>query len=284
MAGKHISLRHFPTLGCAALYRLFFYGLDWLYPPSCAGCGRSGWRWCPDCQQQLVLLPESICEVCGTPLTARSAKTCRACRTLPPPFHALRSWAAFEGSLRAAIHHLKYRRYFALGETLGTLLARFVSQFDWPVDAVIPVPLGPKRLAQRGYNQAACLALFVAVENAWHYLPQALIRWRETRSQVGLSLEERRANVQGAFLANPHQVEGRCILLVDDVATTGATLAACSQALREAGAHAVYAVTLARTLPGHDVSSDALPVCVDPMPDVSPANRPSCQNNLWRIP
>lgn len=159
-----------------------------------------------------------------------------------------------------AVHHLKYRRHFALGESLGTLLGRFVPQFHWPVEVVIPVPLSPKRLAQRGYNQAAWLALFVAAENAWRYLPQALIRRRETRSQVGLSLEERRVNVQGAFLADPRQVQGRCILLVDDVATTGATLAACSQALQDAGAQAVYAVTLARAIPGHDASSDTLPV------------------------
>lgn len=215
-----------------------------------------GWRWCPECQQQVTLLAGSVCEVCGTPLTVPAVRVCGSCRRSPPSFRALRSWAVFDGSLRTAIHHLKYRRHIALSEVLGTLLACFVSQFPWPTDQVIPVPLGPGRLNQRGYNQAALLALFVAAENDWRYLPQALIRQRDTKSQVGLSVEERFANVEGAFLADPRQVEGRHILLVDDVATTGATLAACSQALKEAGAQTVYAVTLARALPGQDTPSD----------------------------
>ncbi len=215
-----------------------------------------GWRWCPECQQQVTLLAGFVCEVCGTPLAAPAARVCGNCRHSLPPFQVLRSWAVFDGSLRIAIHHLKYRRHIALSEVLGTLLGRFVSQFQWSVDRVIPVPLGPGRLNQRGYNQAALLALFVAAENGWRYLPQALIRQRDTKSQVGLSVEERFANVEGAFLADPRQVEGCHILLVDDVATTGATLAACSQALKEAGAQTVYAVTLARALPGQDTSSD----------------------------
>jgi len=242
--------------GQAALYSLFFQGLDWLYPPVCVGCGTLGWRWCPSCQQQVTLLTEKVCEACGAPLSSATRTFCSSCRRARPPFQALRSWAVFAGSLRLALHRLKYRRHIGLSESLGKPLAHFARRLAWPVDMVVPVPLGTKRLAQRGYNQAALLALFVAAENGWRYAPHTLWRVRETRSQVGLSLEERQVNVQGAFLADARRVAGRHVLLVDDVATTGATLAACTQALLTAGAQTVYALTLARAVPGQDAPLD----------------------------
>jgi predicted amidophosphoribosyltransferase len=91
----------------------------------------------------------------------------------------------------------------------------------------------------------------VAFMQNWRYSPQAVIRIRETRSQVGLSVLERKENISGAFQADPSRVSGKVILLVDDVTTTGATMAACSDALRKAGAKTVYALTLARALPHH---------------------------------
>lgn len=243
-----------------ALYKILFHGLDWLYPPYCVTCGQLGWRWCPDCQQQIIPLPEPICDVCGITIdSSDSASLCHHCRQHRPPFQALRAWAVFTGPLRPALHHLKYRNHIALSESLGEPLAHFARRWNWPVEVVIPVPLGSKRLAQRGYNQAALLAVFVAAKNGWEYRPQALLRLRETRSQVGLSLEERLTNVQDAFVADGRHVKGRVILLVDDVATTGATLTACTRALLDAGAQAVYALTLARAMPGHDSTQDALP-------------------------
>lgn len=246
-------MRNTHTRRRAMFYKILFHGLDWLYPPYCVTCGQLGWRWCPDCQQRVVPFAEPICEVCGIALDSPNPPgLCSSCRQHRPPFQALRSWAAFAGPLRTALHHLKYRNHVALSESLGEPLANFAQRWDWPVDVVIPVPLGSKRLAQRGYNQAALLALFVAAKNGWDYCPQALLRRRETRSQVGLSLEERRTNVQDAFIADERRVRGCTILLVDDVATTGATLGACAQALRDAGAQAVYALTLARAMLGYD--------------------------------
>jgi len=173
---------------------------------------------------------------------------CKSCREAPPSFTALRSWASFEGPVRAAIHSLKYRRDVALGETLARHLIDALFKSNWCIDLVVPVPLGVARQAQRGYNQAALLAKPVALALGLRYRPQALAKRRETRSQVGLTLVERFVNVTGAFQANPSIVSGKNVLVIDDVATSGATLDSCSLALLEGGAERVFALTLARAI------------------------------------
>jgi ComF family protein len=163
----------------------------------------------------------------------------------------MRSWAIFEGPIRHAIHSLKYYRNVALGDVLARDLVTYVRELGWQVDMVVPVPLGRQRMKERGYNQAGLLAMPVSFVQNWYYSPQAVTRIRETRSQVGLSEMERKENISGAFRAEPGRVSGKMILLMDDVTTTGATMAACSEALKKAGAKAVYALTLARALPHH---------------------------------
>ncbi len=163
----------------------------------------------------------------------------------------MRSWVVFEGPIRHALHSLKYRRNVVLGDTLARYLAEYVKKLGWRADMVVPVPLGRQRMKERGYNQAGLLAQPLSVIQGWQYSPQAVLRIRETRSQVGLSAIERKENLSSAFRADTSRVCGKVILLIDDVATTGATLAACSDALLKAGAKAVYGLTLARALPYH---------------------------------
>jgi ComF family protein len=163
----------------------------------------------------------------------------------------LRSWLVFEGPIRSALHTLKYRRNLPLGDSLAQQMAPYVRAWNWPIDIVVPVPLGRKRMRERGYNQVALVAMPLAALNGWQYRPRALVRSRETRSQVGLNAEERRQNVADAFYAKPADVSGKVVLLMDDVATTGATLSACTEALKKAGAREVYALTIARALPHH---------------------------------
>jgi len=115
-------------------------------------------------------------------------------------------------------------------------------------EAVIPVPLGKKRLKDRGYNQVSIVAYPLALKLGKNFIPRGLMRIRETESQVGLNITDRKENVKDAFLANNQIVAGKSILLIDDVATTGATLSSCTFALRTGGASNVYAVTLARAL------------------------------------
>jgi ComF family protein len=163
----------------------------------------------------------------------------------------MRSWLVFEGPIRRALHTLKYRRNVALGDALAQYLVEYVSALGWSVDLVVPVPLGRQRMNERGYNQVGLVASPLAALQGWRYSPQVLARVRETRSQVGLSAAERRENVSGAFCANAALASEKTILLMDDVATTGATVASCADALLKAGARAVYVLTLAKTLPHH---------------------------------
>jgi len=129
---------------------------------------------------------------------------------------------------------------------LASPLIDLIRETRWAVDAVVPVPIGIVRQAQRGYNQAALLALPIALGLNFAYRPKAIEKIRDTRSQVGLSLSERLENVKGAFRAKPELVESKRVLLVDDVTTSGATIDACGEALFEAGATQVFGITLAR--------------------------------------
>ncbi len=176
------------------------------------------------------------------------AGLCFQCGHAPPAFARARSWAVMAGSVREAIHRLKYHQDWALADVLAAELLALVEAQGWQVDAVVPVPLGERRLRERGYNQAALLAFPLALGLGVAYRPRWLQRVRETRSQVGLSAAERRANVEGAFGALPDVARGLTVLLVDDVMTTGATMHAAAQALRAAGARRVYAVSVARAV------------------------------------
>jgi ComF family protein len=159
----------------------------------------------------------------------------------------LRSAAFFDGPLQSAIHSLKYKGDIILADTLAAQLARVALEAAAGESLVVPVPLGQARLKTRGYNQAALLARGFAELRGLRFASNAARRWRETGTQVGLSPAERRANVAGAFEGNPRLVRGQTIILVDDVCTTGATLAACAAALMAAGAVAAWGLTLSRT-------------------------------------
>lgn len=225
-------------------YHWFWTGLDWLYPPQCAGCGAEAMRLCYACRKKVQRVIPPVCAVCGYPQAA--GLECQRCITAPPYFAQLRSWAFFNGVIRKAILRLKYQRDLGLGEVLSQYLVRAYLLQEWHIDAVIPVPLSLDRQAMRGYNQASVLAKPFALSLGLEFRPQALARVRETRSQVGLSAQERQNNVQEAFLANPELVNSKKILVIDDVTTTGSTLNACAAALKDAGAAIVYCLTLAR--------------------------------------
>ncbi|MBV6395492.1 MAG: hypothetical protein HFACDABA_01068 [Anaerolineales bacterium] len=142
----------------------------------------------------------------------------------------------------------------ALGDALAVHIKRFVDSLGWEFEAIVPVPLGEKRMRERGYNQVALIAKPVSLALDSMYRPAALKRQRDTRSQVGLSAGERRDNVRNAFLADPNFVRGKSVLVMDDVATTGATLTSSAEALLHAGASQVYAITVARALPHHGLN------------------------------
>lgn len=224
-----------------------------LFPPVCGGCDRPGFRLCPECHEKITPVPEPVCKICGLPQA--SAGVCECCREFPPSYHQLRAWAVFDGPIRNIIHKLKYRRNISLGDTISSVLVQDVKKLNWPIGLVLPIPLGKKRQRERGYNQVALVAKPLAAALHWQYVPQGLKRIRETRSQVGLTLDERRDNVKDAFWADAGLVNGKTVLLMDDVATTGSTLSSAASVLSVAGAKKVYALTMARALPHHSMGT-----------------------------
>lgn len=148
------------------------------------------------------------------------------------------------------VHRLKYRHAQHLAEPLGRLLVDYLdSRPVPPVDLVVPIPLHPNRLKQRGYNQSLLLATVVCAHTSLPLVDDCLERVRDTPAQMGLPAPKRLGNVRGAFQASGKQVAGAKVLLLDDVCTTGATLQAGAHALKRAGAEAVWAVALARARP-----------------------------------
>ncbi len=227
-------------------YQVYWSALDWLFPPNCGGCGKTGARWCAHCAASVQKIEPPLCPICGQKLLKN--EVCFRCRTVTPRYTALRSWAAFDGTVRNAVHQLKYRKDIGLGEVLAHPLVDLLQSVSWQIDLLAPVPLGLARLAERGYNQSSLLARPIALALNIPFRPRVLSRARETRTQVGLTAAERRINVLGAFVAQADWVMGRNILVIDDVTTSGSTLEACAEALFAAGARQVYGLTLARAV------------------------------------
>ena len=183
------------------------------------------------------------CDRCGVPATY---SRCR-CPSTPANLEQVRSIGPFDGWLRGAVVHFKYHGEWARAKHLSEPLATTIADLQ-RVDALIPVPLHPTRLRQRGFNQSLLLAQqaggLLGVE-----VKEALIRTRRTDAQVNLGAEQRIANVAGAFAVQPHvPVAGLSVVLIDDVVTTGSTLSACADALVRAGAISVKATSLAREM------------------------------------
>jgi competence protein ComFC len=221
--------------------------VDLAFPPRCGGCGHERQRFCPTCRSTISYLSEPLCPCCGYPQTAAPGAACAVCQSTP--LHSLvgiRSVAFFEGPLREALHGLKYKRDIILADTLAQLLYEAWLLFDLPGDVVTPIPLSAQRFRERGYNQAELLARGFSELAGLTLAPQGAKRLRHTPSQVGLSASQRRQNMDGAFSGDPEQVAGRKVLLIDDICTTGSTLAACAEALVEAGAVAVWGLTVGR--------------------------------------
>jgi ComF family protein len=166
----------------------------------------------------------------------------------------MRSWAVFDMPIQNALHKMKYQRNIGLGEMLAIQMVDFYHSLHWQVQAVLPVPLGKKRLKERGYNQVGLVARPLAFNIGMEYLPRAVQKTRDTRSQVGLSASQRQENVKNAYQADPLAVKSKSVLLMDDVATTGSTISVCTESLLSAGAKEVYVLTIARALSHHDLN------------------------------
>jgi ComF family protein len=234
-------------------------GLDLLYPPRCALCRTdlplaADHPVCPACRRRLTA-DRPRCLRCGTPGTTDA---CTTCRRFPPPCAGLVVLGPYADELRELVLRAKRPAGDLIARGLGSLLAdaRRTTFDDWAIDLVVPVPMHWRRRLFRGTSSADDLARGLA---SCLGLPcrRLLRRRRPTRMQNELPVRERRGNVAGAFrppwLWGARRLRGRRVLLVDDVTTTGSTLAACRDAAISAGAAAVYAAVVARA----DRSGDA---------------------------
>jgi ComF family protein len=217
--------------------------LEALFPMRCAGCGRGAWPFCPECVRDIVVLSPPWCARCGAP-SARSPSACRDCP--PAPVAICRAPFGFVGPVRRAVHRLKFGGWRPIADALATAMVGAWDGAPWgPPDAVTWVPLSRRRLAARGYDQAKALASAVAPRLG---VPRVrlLLRVGDAGPQARRGGAERRRAMRGVFAA-AGAASGR-ILLVDDVLTTGATAAACAEALLAAGACDVALLTAARSI------------------------------------
>ncbi len=231
--------------------------LDTLYPPTCLACRAATGEadaLCPACWRAMRFIERPFCERLGTPFEQDLGEGLLSPQAIadPPVFRRARAVARFEdGPARRLVHRLKYSDRGELARPLGAWMARAGADVLADADAIVPVPLHPLRLWTRRYNQAAALARAVALRSGKPFEPQWLQRVKATRSQVGLSREQRAQNVQGAFRASPGApIKGRRIVLVDDVLTSGATANAAARALLRAGASEVDLLVFARVVTG----------------------------------
>ena len=214
--------------------------LNLLYPPRCVGCNKEGRFLCSTCLDSLPRLVAPYCLRCAQPIA--DGETCQRCLESPLDIDGIRAPFLMEGTIREAVHRLKYNNLRAIAPILGGLLADFLNEQQVPGQVLVPVPLHRQREKQRGYNQAHLLYKEAGTRLGIPVLPQVLSRLSNTPPQAkSPSARERRGNVQGSFRClHPFLVEGLEVVLVDDVCTTGATLEACALALKEGNYPFVY--------------------------------------------
>jgi ComF family protein len=245
----------------ATLRRHLKSGLDLLLPPQCLSCGgivadEAGL--CAECWDKIGFLGPPACPKCGFPFEFDMGDDvlCGACLRSPPVFGRCRAAFRYDDHSRKLILDLKYRDRTFLAPALARLLFQAGQELFQAVDVIVPVPLHRWRLVRRRFNQSALLAAELGKLSGKTVFADTLLRHRATRRQGGLNRNARRRNVRGAFRIRPaarRQIEGRMVLLIDDVMTTGATVDATARCLLRSGAANVDVLTLARVVrPAYD--------------------------------
>jgi ComF family protein len=206
---------------------------------------------CETCQDSVRFLTDSVCHICGLPLpgvAGAEAATCGRCLTRPPRYNRARYGTYYEGPLKDALVRFKYRAALHNGPALSELLIQsFYRHFDdSEFDVIVPVPIHLNKLRHRGFNQALVLAQRLSTETSIPVNRTALEKVKDTLPQVGLTRMERLKNLKGAFgISKPAVIRDRRVLLVDDVATTGSTIAECAGTIASAKAARIDVLVLA---------------------------------------
>ena len=226
--------------------------LDFLFPIGCVNCNAIGQGYlCHACFQKVIFIEEPYCKHCGLPIEKETDKYCSRC-IFDFGFHdGGFAIAIYEEPISSLIHNLKYQRETDIAKFLASFAVSRLKNLDKLVDLkcdiVHPVPLFPKRKSSRGFNQSALIAEHIASDIGIQYAENILIRIRDTKSQTGLSVDERISNVKNAFaIKDGSIIKGRSFLLIDDVMTTGSTIQECARTLKNADASSVKFLTIAR--------------------------------------
>lgn len=228
--------------------------LDIIYPRklSCLFCGNpiteiNDFLLCRYCMSILTFIQENVCIKCGRPFSGEYANgLCSECKNEKVYFDRCSSVFEFSGMVQSALHRLKYEGEREIARGIGAFMSRKLKALKWHVDIILPVPMHEKRMKERGYNQSLLLASEVARECNIDLYEGVLIRNRDTESQTHLSRMERVHNVKGAFdVIGKKAIQGKAVLIIDDIMTTGSTLNECSKVLKQEGAREIYCLAAA---------------------------------------
>ncbi len=242
-------------MNAAGLSSVARSALDLVFPRVCASCGGAPGpdegHLCGDCRSRIAPIQPPFCRRCGYPAGGRISGSylCHHCLDRKVPFDRARSAAHFEGPLRDLVLRLKYHQALWVAPHLADWAEACIrGHFDGDgIQALVPVPLHPARRRARGFNQSEVLARLLGRRLGLPVVTGALVRVLDTRSQTSLTAAERVSNLRHAFaLRRPTRIRDRRVLLIDDVMTTGSTLSACAERLREGPAAWVGAATVAR--------------------------------------
>lgn len=231
----------------AQLIKLRRAALDVLFPQFCVNCGKAGAYFCNSCLQSMPYLEPPLCPQCGRPQAL--GELCWVCHNWHTDIDGIRAPFRFEGIIRIAVHELKYRNLRAISDKLAEMMSEYLKDNSLPCDVLIPVPLHDRRLRERGYNQSVLLAKELGKILGLPVDENSLVRDKFILPQARTaSVDERRRNVTGVFSYRGNGVQGKSVLLIDDVATSGATMDACASVLKSAGAATVWGLALAREI------------------------------------
>ncbi len=252
IAEKTDVIKQAQTFGLAGWAKL----VDFLTPPLCLSCqvpATSGASLCLECWQKLHFVDEPVCDVLGTPFAYDEGEGAVSPAAIadPPSWDKARAAVVFDDASAHLVHLLKYIDRQEAGLAMARMMLGAGRSLLPAIDVILPVPLHRKRLWQRRFNQAAFLCQHISEVSAKPWVHDVLLRIEATTSQVGLDAKERHKNVRRAFDVPPEKrpvIEGKSILLVDDVRTTGATANACAETLKKAGAAQVNVLSFALVL------------------------------------
>lgn len=218
--------------------------LELLFPDFCIGCGRRGQLICEDCLGEIKQI-NNPCQLCGAP---QEGPICYHCKGVNLHFDGARSGGLYEGILRDMLLALKFKGRADVGEKIWNIMVKSLPPY-WHIDCIVTVPPHKGSIRERGFSSSLLLGAGVSFSLSLPFYPEVLKWTREVKRQVGLGRRERFSNVRGAIaLTSKKEVEGKRVLLIDDVMTTGATASACALFLKRAKAKRVWVLTAARDI------------------------------------